>query len=225
MTHTKLLDKTLSDIRHKWGHKAVLLAKQLNSTGAPLPTQIDVFDDLLGGGLLQGRLTEFQGIPTSGMTTLAFLTIANIQRQGHEVVFLDMAQTMDAAYAADCGVDLTRLLIVHPPDDTHALELLREIAATGVIGLIVLDITGVGGTLPGAGLQRRLGKSPTIPLILTTRRTMTAAISVQITCKGWLQRRRDVVGCQVRAVVHKHPTIPAGKTAHFPLAFGRESRR
>jgi hypothetical protein len=69
-------------------------------------------DAVLGGGLPLGAITELTGAHSSGRTTLALATLAEVTRQGASCAYVDVSDALDPISAASLGVDLRRLLWV-----------------------------------------------------------------------------------------------------------------
>jgi len=66
-----------------------------------------VVDSIIGGGLPAGRITEIFGPYSSGKTTFALTSIANVQKQGGSALFLDLesqGRGPDACRAAIRGL-------------------------------------------------------------------------------------------------------------------------
>ena len=84
-------------------------AATFSSGAAPL-------DRLLpGGGLRHGMLVEWLSDgPASGAATLSLLAAREASRQGGIVVVIDRRQTFYPPAAAAWGIDLDRLIVVHP---------------------------------------------------------------------------------------------------------------
>jgi len=81
-------------------------APQLVSCGLPEA------DALLGGGLPAGTIAELTGPVSSGRTTFALATLAELTRRGHACACVDPCDTLDPLSAAALGADLRRLLWV-----------------------------------------------------------------------------------------------------------------
>jgi hypothetical protein len=75
---------------------------------------VDEVDALLGGGLPPGSIVELTGNRSSGRTTLALSSLAELTRQGHCCAYVDASDTLDPLSAAALGVELHRLLWVRP---------------------------------------------------------------------------------------------------------------
>ena len=72
-----------------------------------IPTGSLTLDLALGvGGLPKGRIVEIYGPESSGKTTLALHVLAETQKQGGEVAFVDAEHALDPEYAAALGVDI-----------------------------------------------------------------------------------------------------------------------
>jgi recombination protein RecA len=110
--------------QRRWGARALVQGVSHIAAPAALATGLPPLDTLLDGGLPRGRLTEFLGTPTSGMTTIALQALAHTQARGEIGAFLDLRGTFDAGYAAACGVDLASLLLVRPKRSSSAQRLL-----------------------------------------------------------------------------------------------------
>jgi recombination protein RecA len=79
-------------------------------------TGIAAIDELLGGGLPVGAISEIVGPECSGRTTLALAFLASITRQGKACAWIDVSDALHPESAAAAGVDLDRLLWVRCGD-------------------------------------------------------------------------------------------------------------
>jgi RecA/RadA recombinase len=206
------LDGLRAVIQQKWGQQALRPARQV-AAAVRLAAGIPALDALLGGGLPRGETSVFTGAPTSGKTTTAYHWLAAVQQMGEEVIYLDSSEVLDPAYAAACGVDLDRLLIVHPATLLAGLELVREVAASGVVGMVVLDAVRIN-----APLQRLRLQQMALLLLTTTPVETAAAVHLHFRRRHWLTDDRDIVGCEVEAQLLKHPT-QTHQVARYPLYF------
>lgn len=77
-----------------------------------MPVGIEELDDLLGGGIPVGALTELVGQEGSGRTSLATSSLAGSTGTGGVCAWVDVADVFDPLSAATGGVDLERLLWV-----------------------------------------------------------------------------------------------------------------
>lgn len=80
-------------------------------------------DLALGGGIANGRIVEYYGNSMAGKTTLAFLHMAQVQKdetKGH-VAFIDAEHAMNKELAAEYGVNLDTLIYVNPKTAENAV--------------------------------------------------------------------------------------------------------
>jgi len=106
----------------------------------PVSSGSAAIDAALGtGGFPRGRLTEIAGGAAAGKTTLALHAIAACQRAGGTAALVDADHAFDAAYAAGLRVSLDTLLLARPDTGEDALEIVRSLAASGTVDLVVLD--------------------------------------------------------------------------------------
>jgi len=215
------IDAVLAEIQQRWGQRIIQVARDYHLEIHTLSTGIEVLDGLLDGGLPIGKVAAFMGTPTSGITTLAYRVTAHSHATGAEVVFIDLPQTFNGGYAADCGVDLDRLLVARPPDLHVALDLTSEVVASRVVELVVLDLGQVSSKVALHRLHQSLVASPTVLLLLTSVPLQGTHVRLQVACRGWLRDERNVIGCTIQATVQQHPRVPVGRSACFDLYFGK----
>lgn len=97
-------------------------------------------DLALGGGIANGRIVELYGNSMAGKTTLAFMHIAEVQRENDGyVVFVDMEHAMNKELAREYGVDLDRLIYVGPKTAENAVDIMDSFIRSGDVRLIVVD--------------------------------------------------------------------------------------
>lgn len=98
-----------------------------------------VLDSLLGGGIPKGRVIEIYGKESSGKTSIALTTVANVQKQGGTALFIDLEHALDPVYAAKLGVDVPNLGIAQPDHAQQAMQLVIRMAEVGAADVIVVD--------------------------------------------------------------------------------------
>ena len=118
------LETALAQIEKQFGKGAVM------KLGANVAMKVDAIstgslslDIALGvGGVPRGRVVEVYGPESSGKTTLALHVLAEAQKQGGEVAFIDVEHALDPVYAQALGVDIDSLLVSQPDTGEQALE-------------------------------------------------------------------------------------------------------
>ena len=113
----------------------------------PLPTACQPIDDLLGGGVERGTVTQLYGPPAAGKTNLALSTVVSVAAAGDRALYLDteglsMARFRQLARGRDADPDrLASRVVVSEAYDLETQETAvrdAEEFASG-IDLVVLD--------------------------------------------------------------------------------------
>ena len=113
-------------------------------------------DEAIGiGGVPRGRVVEIFGPESSGKTTVALHILANAQRAGGTVAFIDAEHALDPKYAANLGVDTGALLVSQPDTGEQALEITDLLVKSGDVSVVVID--SVAALVPRAELEGDMG--------------------------------------------------------------------
>ena len=109
------------------------------------------------GGIPRGYITEIYGLEHSGKTTTIIESIVNAQKQGLTVVYVDVEHRFYKKYAAQLGVDLENLVIMHPENAEQGLDLLSRIIELGSAQYYIVD--SVAALLPAVEEEGNMGNS------------------------------------------------------------------
>lgn len=121
-------DWIFKDIKSKLDDPGVIYTlRERTGHYESIPSDIPAIDELLNGGLPEGRIVEIFGSEASGKTTLTLHFIAACQRRGYVTYFIDAEQALDLSYAKRVGVDPSKLLFSQPDHGEQALETARVI--------------------------------------------------------------------------------------------------
>jgi len=120
-----------------------------------LPTGIEGFDQITGGGLPRGRIVEVFGPESSGKTTLVYHVLAEAQKLGGVCAFVDAEHAMDPLYAKQIGVDIDELLVSQPDYGEQALEVADMLVRSGAVDVVAID--SVAALTPRAELEGQMG--------------------------------------------------------------------
>jgi len=179
--------------------------------------------------LPRGRISEITGPATSGKVTLAAKVLAAAQRERDALVaWLDLGRTCDPDYLDRCGLDLDRLLIVHPEDGADALAIALHLVESNTLAALVVD--GLADLLSGVdGMLERLAtvvmQPQTAVLFLTEpyarSRTLAhvATVRLAIHREHWITRDGDVRGYEGAVEVLKHKLGRAGALVPIRITF------
>jgi recombination protein RecA len=100
-------------------------------------------------------VVEIYGPESSGKTTLALHVVAESQRKGGIVAYVDAEHALDPIYARKLGVDVDELLISQPDTGEQALEITDTLVRSGGIDVVVID--SVAALTPKAELEGEMG--------------------------------------------------------------------
>ena len=155
----KALETALTQIEKQFGKGAVMrLGENKHMNIEHISTGSLSLDIALGiGGLPRGRIVEIYGPESSGKTTLSLHCIAEGQKNGGNVAFIDVEHALDPTYAAALGVDVDSLLVSQPDTGEDALEIAEALIRSGAIDVIVID--SVAALVPKAEIEGEMGDS------------------------------------------------------------------
>ena len=175
-----------------------------------VPTGSLGLDLALGiGGLPRGRIVEIYGPESSGKTTLALHVIAEAQKKGGEVAFVDAEHALDPTYARALGVRVEDMLISQPDTGEQALEITEALVRSGAIDVVVVD--SVAALVPRAEIEGEMGDSFVglhARLMSQALRKLTGAISKTNTIVIFINQLREKVG-----VMYGNPEVTTGGRA------------
>ena len=220
----KALDAALANIERQFGKGSVM--RLGDETRAPLeviPTGAIALDVALGlGGLPRGRVVEVYGPESSGKTTVALHAVANAQRAGGIVAFIDAEHALDPEYAKALGVDTDALLVSQPDSGEQALEIADMLIRSGALDLIVID--SVAALVPRAEIEGEMGDSHVglqARLMSQALRKMTGALNNSGTTAIFINQLREKIG-----VMFGSPeTTPGGRALKFYASVRLDIRR
>lgn len=172
------------------GNESLIKDAEVISTGA---LSLDI---ALGiGGLPKGRIVEVYGPESSGKTTIALSVIAQAQKKGGVVAFVDAEHALDVNYARKLGVNTEDLLISQPDTGEQALEITETLVRSGAIDVLVVD--SVAALVPRAEIEGEMGDSHMglqARLMSQALRKLTAAINRSNTLVIFINQIRMKIG-------------------------------
>lgn len=220
----KALEAALSKIEKDFGKGAVMRLGEYEIENIDaIPTGALTLDYALGiGGIPRGRIVEIYGPESSGKTTLALHMVAEAQKLGGEVAFIDAEHALDAAYAGALGVDIDNLIVSQPDTGEQGLDIAESLIRSGAIDLVVIDsvaalvpkaeIDGVIGDVH-VGLQARLMSQALRRLAGMINKTNSTII--------FINQLREKIG-----VMFGNPeTTPGGRALKFYSSVRLDIRR
>jgi len=159
MDRQKALEAALAQIDRAFGKgSAMKLGSREKMEIETTSTGSLGLDIALGvGGLPRGRVVEIYGPESSGKTTLALHAIAEAQKNGGAVAFVDAEHALDPAYAKKLGVDIDELIVSQPDTGEQALEIVDTLVRSNAIDVLVVD--SVAALVPRAEIEGEMGDS------------------------------------------------------------------
>ncbi len=175
-----------------------------------IPTGSLSLDLALGiGGLPKGRIVEIYGPESSGKTTLALHVVAEAQKRGGEVAFVDAEHALDPTYARALGVKIEEMLIAQPDTGEQALEITEALVRSGAIDVVVVD--SVAALVPRAEIEGEMGDSYVglqARLMSQALRKLTGAIGKTNCIVIFINQLREKVG-----IMYGNPEVTTGGRA------------
>lgn len=151
------LNSLLSSLQDKFGEGAVMKLGEVKKVDVDVVSTGSFSLDLaLGvGGFPKGRIVEIFGPEASGKSTLALHAIAEVQKKGGKVAYIDAEHALDPDYAKKLGVKVDDLIISQPDSGEDALNILESLVRSGVIDAAVID--SVAALVPRAEIEGEMG--------------------------------------------------------------------
>ena len=221
----KAIDLAVSQIERQFGKGAIM---KLGEGGVikdieTISTGSIGLDIALGvGGVPRGRVVEIYGPESSGKTTLALHILAEAQRLGGMVAFVDAEHALDLSYAQKLGVQTDELLISQPDHGEQALEIAETLVRSGAIDVLVVD--SVAALVPRAEIEGEMGDSHMglqARLMSQALRKLTGTISRSQAVVVFINQIRMKIG-----VMFGNPeTTTGGNALKFYASLRMEIRR
>ena len=205
------LETALAQIEKQFGKGAVMkLGANVTMQVDAIPTGSLGLDLALGiGGVPRGRIVEVYGPESSGKTTLGLQILAEAQKMGGEVAFIDVEHALDPTYAAALGVDIDSLLVSQPDTGEQAMEICEALVRSGAIDAVVVD--SVAAMVPRAEIEGEMGDSHVglqARLMSQALRKLTGVIGKTNTVCIFINQLREKVG-----IVYGNPEVTTGGRA------------
>jgi len=193
----KMLDLALKQIQKDYGEGAIMkLGENHKMNIKAISTGSINLDIALGvGGVPRGRIVEIYGAESSGKTTLALHIIAEAQKEGGVVGFIDAEHALDPVYAKALGVNIDELLISQPDTGEQALEIADMLVRSGAMDVIVVD--SVAALVPKAEIEGEMGDQQMglqARLMSKALRKLTGTIAKSDTVMIFINQIREKIG-------------------------------
>ena len=207
----KALETAMQQIEKTYGKGSIMrYGDNVQPNVEAIPTGSLALDLALGiGGVPRGRIIEIYGPESSGKTTLALHVLAQAQKMGGEVAFVDAEHALDPTYARALGVKIENMLISQPDTGEQALEITEALVRSGAIDVVVVD--SVAALVPRAEIEGEMGDSFVglhARLMSQALRKLTGIIAKTNTVVIFINQLREKVG-----VMYGNPEVTTGGRA------------
>ena len=207
----KALETAMQQIEKTYGKGSIMrYGDNVQPNVEAIPTGSLALDLALGiGGVPRGRIIEIYGPESSGKTTLALHVLAQAQKMGGEVAFVDAEHALDPTYARALGVKIEDMLISQPDTGEQALEITEALVRSGAIDVVVVD--SVAALVPRAEIEGEMGDSFVglhARLMSQALRKLTGIIAKTNTVVIFINQLREMVG-----VMYGNPEVTTGGRA------------
>jgi recombination protein RecA len=211
----RALEVAISQIEKQYGAGSIMSLGERSARVKveAIPTGSLSLDLALGiGGIPRGRVTEIFGAEASGKTTLALNIIAQAQKLGGRVLYIDAEHALDTYYATICGVNVNAMKGAQPGTGEEALDIAERMVRTHALDVIVID--SVAALVPRAEIEGEMGESHVglqARLMSQALRKLTGEISKSNTSVVFINQLREKIG-----VIFGSPEVtPGGRALKF----------
>lgn len=207
----KAIETCMAQIERSYGKGSIMrLGENTGIVVESIPTGSLSLDIALGiGGVPKGRIIEIYGPESSGKTTLALHIVAEAQKRGGEVAFIDAEHALDPSYARALGVDIDAMLISQPDTGEQGLEICEALVRSGAIDVVVVD--SVAALTPRAEIEGEMGDSHVgllARLMSQALRKLAGSIAKTNCIVIFINQLREKVG-----VMYGNPEVTTGGRA------------
>lgn len=197
VTREYVLEQALSEIKGKFGDGAIMrLGDDARPAVEVISSGILPLDVALGiGGVPRGRVVEIFGPEGGGKTTIALHIVAEAQKAGGIVAFIDAEHALDPRLAAALGVNTADLYMSQPDSGEQAFYIIDTLVRSGALDLVVVD--SVAALTPQAEIDGKMGEGNQVGLharlMSYALRRLTAAISKSKTTVIFINQLRSTI--------------------------------
>ena len=143
------------DVNKALGYEAVVPASDERFVIKKIPTGILSLDRMLAGGIAMGRWTELAGTWSGLKTTILLKVMAQAQRDGYKVAYIDAERTVTKAFFRKHGVSTNpeKLTIVRVRQGEDAVDVMDMLLRSGEYRVIGVD--SIAALLPKRQYEKK----------------------------------------------------------------------
>ena len=223
MSNKKDLTTVLKQIEKDYGKEAIMnLENGKYAQVESISSGSFILDRALGvGGYPKGRIVEIYGPESSGKTTLALHAIAEVQKTGGNVAFIDAEHALNVNYAKNIGVDIKSLLLSQPDSGEQAMEIADALISSNAIDIVIID--SVAALTPRVEIDGEIGDhtiGAQARLMSKALRKLSGSIRKSNCIVIFINQIREKIG-----IIFGNPeTTPGGRALKFYASLRLEIR-
>src|SRR5207249_4566675 len=221
---SRAIEAALLNIEKRFGKGSIMRLGERDVSDVPaISTTSLSLDAAIGiGGVPRGRIVEIYGPESSGKTTVCLHIIAEAQKRGGNVAFIDAEHALDVKYAERLGVKLNELILSQPEYGEQALDILEQLVRSAAVDVIIVD--SVAALTPRAEIEGEMGDAQMgaqARLMSQAMRKITAVIGKSNTTVIFTNQLRSKIG-----VMYGNPeTTTGGNALKFYASLRLDIRR
>jgi len=138
---SKSTSEILKGIKKEYGDAIASIGSEGYKDTIRIPSGIFPFDLMSGGGFPMGRVSVVYGPESSGKTNLVLRALSEGQRMfpDKQAVFVDAENSFDPVWATLLGVDVNKLVVIHPEYAEQAVDIIENFLYANDVFAVVLD--------------------------------------------------------------------------------------
>ena len=222
--------KIMAQINKKLGDNVVVIGEDVRSDLIKrITTGSTTFDYVLGGGFPSNQWNELIGEASHGKTAIALKTIAANQAKDpeHTTVWVAAEQWVPE-YAAMCGVDTSRVIVIETNIMEEAYDAVLAFAESKSVDAIVID--SLPALVPGPEDEKAMDEMTVGRGALITNKFFRKAGAAMK--RSLVEQERPILGIVINqyrmkiGVMHGDPrTTPGGEGKNYAFFTRSEVRR
>ena len=184
----------VNEIEQRWGLHAAGRLFGVSPPEAGFSTGIGALDEATGfDGIPRGRLSELTGPPGGGTLTLGLRALAAALDGGGLAAYVDLPGTFAPTASAALGLDLSRLVVVRPPDADAAVQATTTLLRSNAFEAVLLDLEAARPRANRWSQLADLAGRGSAGLVVVTAAGSSrvaglpylASLRLGVACRGW----------------------------------------
>ncbi|MDR0855146.1 MAG: recombinase RecA [Christensenellaceae bacterium] len=222
------VDLVQKNIEKKFGKGSLILMGAQALENIPvISTGCLLIDKAIGvGGIPKGRISEIYGPEGSGKTTLCLQIVAQAQKAGGIVAYIDAEHSINPQYAKALGVDIDKMYLSQPSSGEEGLDIVNELVKSAAVDLVIVD--SVAALVPSTELYGEITDTTVglhARMLQKGIHLMTGAINKTNTAVVFINQLRSNIQAGPAAYGGPKDVTTGGKALKYAAALRLEVRK